>query len=394
MAMISRVVLIVLDGVGIGELPDAAAYGDEGSNTLVNTARHVGGLNMPHLQRLGLGNIADIPGVPPASAPQGCFGRMAERSAGKDTTTGHWELAGLWLDKPFPTYPDGFPSSLLNDFERIIGRGTLGNKPASGTVIIEELGPKHMQTGKPIVYTSADSVFQLAAHEQIVPVEQLYDMCLKARQLLTGEHAVGRVIARPFVGEPGQFVRTPRRKDFSLPPPDATVLDILVQAGIPVLGVGKIYDIFAGKGISASYPTKGNMETVDEVLRLLKETAGPAFIFANCIDFDSLWGHRNDPEGMAKGLEQFDARVPELLSSLQEGDLIIFVADHGNDPTTPSTDHSREYTPLLCYGPALAQGIDLGTRQTFADVAATVAQVFDVDKPRRGDSFLNELHRR
>lgn len=386
-----RVALIVLDGVGIGELPDAHAYGDVGSNTLVNTAREVGGLHMPRLQRLGLGNIVDIPGVPRVSAPDGCYGRMAERSKGKDTTTGHWELAGLWLDTPFPTYPNGFPASVMQLFEQRIGRGTLGNTVASGTVIIEELGAQHMRTGQPIVYTSADSVFQIAAHEEVVPIDELYAMCRIARQLLTGEHAVGRVIARPFIGEPGGFTRTQRRRDFSVEPPQPTVLDALVAAGVPVLGVGKIADIFAGRGISTSYPTKGNTETVDEVIRLLREQAGPALVFANCIDFDALWGHRNDPHGMAKALEQFDARVPELLDALRPDDLVLFVADHGNDPTTPSTDHSREYVPLLCYGPSIARGVDLGTRATFADVAATLAQMFNVERPRHGRSFLAQL---
>lgn len=386
-----RVVLIVLDGVGIGALPDAHLYGDVGSNTLVNTARHVGGLRLPHLQRLGLGNIVDTPGVPPASKPAASFGRMAERSAGKDTTTGHWELAGLWLEKPFPTYPQGFPAEVIDQFERLIDRGSLGNVPASGTVIIEQLGEPHIQTGKPIVYTSADSVFQIAAHEDVIPVQQLYDMCEKARQLLMGEHGVGRVIARPFIGEPGNFTRTTRRKDFSLEPPEATVLDILTERGIPVIGVGKISDIFAGKGVGASFPTKGNMDTVDEVVRLLKAQRGPAFIFANCIDFDSLWGHRNNPEGMAEGLQQFDARIPEILAHVGPGDLLMLVADHGNDPTTPSTDHSREYVPLICYGPACAQGVDLGTRATFADVAATIAESFAVNMPPHGTSFLQQL---
>lgn len=383
-----RAVLIVLDGVGIGAAPDAASYGDEGSDTLGNTARAVGGLHMPHMQRLGLGNITDVPGVPPVERPEACYGRMMERSAGKDTTTGHWELAGLRLDTPFPTYPSGFPAGVIEAFSTRIGRGVLGNVVASGTVIIEQLGEEHMRTGKPIVYTSADSVFQIAAHEDIIPIDELYDMCRSARDVLEGEHAVGRVIARPFIGEQGNFTRTYRRRDFSLEPPTSTVLDKLVARGVSVIGVGKIEDIFAGKGISESYPTEGNMHTLDETVRLLREHDGPALLFANCIDFDALWGHRNDPKGMAAGLEQFDERIPDLLAALRPADLLLFVADHGNDPTTPSTDHSREYVPLLAYGPSLQGGVNLGTRDTFADVAATLSDFFDVDRPEHGSSFL------
>ena len=386
-----RTALIVLDGIGVGELPDAGRFGDEGSNTLRNTALAVGGLNLPHLGRLGLGRILDLPGVPPDPAPIGCFGRMAEQSAGKDTTTGHWELAGVILDRPFPVYPNGFPPEVIDAFSAAIGRGVLGNKPASGTAIIEELGEEHMRTGKPIVYTSADSVFQIAAHEAIIPVEQLYEICRIARDILQGEHAVGRVIARPFVGEPGKFQRTARRKDFSLPPPRPTVLDRLVAAGVPVFSVGKIEDIFAGQGITAGQRTKSNMETVDGVISRLRTEAGPCLVFANCIDFDMLYGHRNDPEGMARALAEFDARVPEILDSLRPGDLLIVVGDHGNDPTTPSTDHSREYTPLLCYSPHGRTGVSLGTRATFADVAATLAEYFAVEPPEAGTSFLKDV---
>ncbi|MFO7311543.1 MAG: phosphopentomutase [Bacillota bacterium] len=386
-----RTALIVLDGIGVGELPDAGRFGDEGSNTLRNTALAVGGLNLPHLGRLGLGHILDLPGVPPDPAPIGCFGRMAEQAAGKDTTTGHWELAGVILDRPFPVYPNGFPREVIDAFTAAIGRGVLGNKPASGTAIIDELGEEHMRTGKPIVYTSADSVFQIAAHEEIIPVEQLYEMCQIAREILQGEHAVGRVIARPFVGQPGNFQRTARRKDFSLPPPRPTVLDRLVAAGVPVFSVGKIEDIFAGQGITAGQRTKNNMETVDGVISRLRTEAGPCLVFANCIDFDMLYGHRNDPEGMARALAEFDARVPEILDSLRPGDLLIVVGDHGNDPTTPSTDHSREYTPLLCYSPNGRAGVSLGTRATFADVAATLAEYFAVEPPEAGTSFLKDV---
>lgn len=387
-----RAALIVLDGVGIGDAPDAGLYGDEGSDTLGNTARAVGGLHMPHMQRLGLGNAADVAGVPPAANPAGCYGRLTERSAGKDTTTGHWELAGLLLDEPFPTYPDGFPEEVIAAFSEGIGQGVLGNVVASGTVIIEQLGADHMRTGKPIVYTSADSVFQIAAHEEVVPVEALYDMCRVARKLLRGSHAVGRVIARPFVGQPGAFRRTHRRRDFSVKPPAPTLLDALGARDVPVLGIGKIEDIFAGEGVARSYPTRGNMHTVDETVRLLREQTGPAFLFANCIDFDALWGHRNDVEGMARGLQEFDARVPELLDALGPDDLLLFTADHGNDPTTPSTDHSRERVPLLAYGPNFRQGVDLGTRDTFADVAATVAELFGAEKPAFGQSFLSLMN--
>jgi len=386
-----RTALIVLDGIGVGELPDAGRFGDEGSNTLRNTALAVGGLNLPHLGRLGLGHLLDLPGVPPDPAPIGCFGRMAEQAAGKDTTTGHWELAGVILDRPFPVYPNGFPREVIDAFTAAIGRGVLGNKPASGTAIIDELGEEHMRTGKPIVYTSADSVFQIAAHEEIIPVEQLYEMCQIAREILQGEHAVGRVIARPFVGQPGNFQRTARRKDFSLPPPRPTVLDRLVAAGVPVFSVGKIEDIFAGQGITAGQRTKNNMETVDGVISRLRTEAGPCLVFANCIDFDMLYGHRNDPEGMARALAEFDARVPEILDSLRPGDLLIVVGDHGNDPTTPSTDHSREYTPLLCYSPNGRAGVSLGTRATFADVAATLAEYFAVEPPEAGTSFLKDV---
>jgi len=387
----ARAALIVLDGVGVGELPDAARFGDVGSNTLRNTALAVGGLRLPQLGRLGLGNILEVPGVPPDSAPIGCYGRMAEQAAGKDTTSGHWELAGVILDRPFPVYPNGFPPEVLDAFTAAIGRGVLGNKPASGTVIIEELGAEHMRTGKPIVYTSADSVFQIAAHEDVIPVEELYEMCRIAREILTGQHAVGRVIARPFVGSPGRFQRTPRRKDFSLAPPRPTVLDRLVAAGIPVFSVGKIEDIFAGRGITAGQRTENNMQTVDGVLQRLRRETGPCLIFANCIDFDMLYGHRNDVEGMARALEEFDARVPELLEALRPGDILLVVSDHGNDPTTPSTDHDREHALLLCYSPDGRAGVNLGTRSTFADVAATLAEFFSVDPPEVGTSFLRDI---
>ncbi|NMA61852.1 MAG: phosphopentomutase [Firmicutes bacterium] len=388
--MMKRIAIIVLDSVGVGELPDAHLYGDVGSNTLGNTAKAVGGLKMPYAQALGLGNIIPIEGVPQTTLAQGAWGKMAERSAGKDTTTGHWEIAGLILDSPFPTYPNGFPPEVIEEFERRIGRKTLANYPASGTTIIEELGEEHVKTGFPIVYTSADSVFQIAAHEEVVPLETLYEWCTIAREILQGEHAVGRVIARPFVGEVGSFKRTPNRHDYSLPPFQPTVLNALVEAGIAVHGVGKINDIFAGQGISTTTPTKNNMEGVDAVIRLLQEKQENCLIFANLVDFDMLWGHRNDPVNYAKGLEEFDARLPEILGALQDGDFVLITADHGCDPTTPSTDHSREYVPLLVAGPSI-KSKDLGTRNTFADVAKTVSDYFEVNYETVGESFLEVI---
>lgn len=382
-----RAVIIVLDSVGAGELPDAYLYGDQGSNTLGNVAKAAGGLQMPHAQKLGLGNIIPILGVKPNLSPQGAWGKMAEMSPGKDTTTGHWEMAGLILKTPFPTYPRGFPREIVEEFQKRIGRGILGNYPASGTEIIEELGEEHLKTGFPIVYTSADSVFQLAAHEEKVPLETLYAWCLAAREILRGPHGVGRVIARPFLGSPGSFVRTVNRRDFSLPPFRPTVLDALMAAGIPVYGVGKIEDIFAGQGVAAAYPTANNGEGVDEILRLLRQKQERCLIFANLVDFDMLWGHRNDPQNYARGLEEFDLRLPELLDSLKATDLLLITADHGCDPTTAGTDHSREYVPLLAAGAQLKPA-DLGTRDTFADLGKTVADYFGVEYETLGTSFL------
>ncbi len=388
--MVLRVVLIVLDSVGVGALPDAADYGDVGSNTLANTARAVGGLRLPHLEALGLGQITEIQGVPPAPQPLGAYGRMAEASPAKDTTVGHWELAGLIAPRPLPTYPNGFPPDLVREFERRIGRKVLGNYPASGTVIIEALGAEHLRTGRPILYTSADSVFQVAAHEEVIPLEELYRICQIARELLQGEHAVGRVIARPFVGEPGRFVRTANRHDWSLLPPGETILDRLKAAGYAVQAVGKIEDIFAGRGITEAEHTTDNMHGVDVTLRFM--AAGrPGLIWANLVDLDMRWGHRNNPRAYADGLEAFDARLPELYAAMRPDDLLILTADHGCDPTTPSTDHSREYVPLLVYGQAARQGVNLGTRATFADVAATLADLFALTPWPVGTSFRPEL---
>lgn len=383
--------MFVLDSVGVGELPDAGDYGDSGSNTLGNISRAVGGLNMPNLGRLGLGNIIHIEGVPPADNPAASYGRMAEKSAGKDTTTGHWEMAGIIMEKPFPVYPAGFPAGLIKSYEEKIGRKALGNKVASGTAIIEELGAEHMATGFPIVYTSADSVFQVAAHEEIIPLEELYRICRIAREMLIGEHAVGRVIARPFTGEPGRFRRTVNRRDFSLKPTGATLLDLLVDNGVQVTAVGKIKDIFDGQGITNSVLTKGNNEGMDKSLQLIESDIS-GLVFTNLVDFDMLYGHRNNPRGYADALEEFDRWLPRLLHALKEDDVLIITADHGCDPTTSSTDHSREYVPLLIYGRQVLGGVNLGVRETFADIAATVAEIFGLQF-YAGKSFWKQVYR-
>ena len=390
MSAFTRAIVIVLDSAGVGELPDAVRYGDEGSSTLSHTAKAVGGLKVPALEALGLGRIVPIRGVTPVPSPAGAFGKLTEQSPGKDSTTGHWELMGIILKRPFPTYPEGFPRELIAAFERAIGRKTLGNVPASGTEIIRQLGPEHLRTGYPIVYTSADSVFQIASHEDIIPVPRLYEMCAIARSLLTGEHAVSRVIARPFVGRPGAFTRTDRRKDFSLPPPEPTVLDRAVEAGLPVVGIGKIPDLFAERGITKSIHTHDDLDGMTQTVRAMGETER-GIIFTNLVDLDTKFGHRNDPEGYARDLEAIDTRIPEVQSRLTRSDLLVITADHGNDPTTPSTDHSREYTPLLVAGPLIRGGVDLGTRETFADVGATVADAIGVDWLGPGVSMLGRL---
>ena len=382
-----RVILTTLDGCGIGEMPDAAEYGDVGSNTVANTARAVGGLDLPNLQLMGLGNLADIPGVHSNPNPIASFGVMLEKSRGKDTIIGHWEIAGIITERPFPLYPHGFPPEVIEEFERAIGRGVLGNYPASGTEIIERLGKEHMRTGRPIVYTSADSVFQIAAHEDVISVEELYDMCLKAREILTGEHNVARVIARPFacaskrsaasrssMGEPGDFRRTANRKDFALKPPRPTVLDSLIEAGFPVVGIGKIGDIFAYQGISESIHTESDLDGIERMIEVIK-TAERGLIFTNLVDFDALYGHRNDPQGFANNLKLFDDHLPAIWQAMEDDDLLIITADHGVDPTTPSTDHSREKVPLLVYSKSVPAH-DLGERTTFADIAATLADLF------------------
>ncbi len=387
----SNFVLIVLDSVGVGELPDAHLYGDEGSNTLANTAKAVKGLNLPNLEGLGLGNIIPIMGVEARIDAQGSWGKMAEQSPGKDTTTGHWELAGIVLPQAFPTYPKGFPKDIIDAFTKAIDKQVLGNKVASGTEIIKELGLKHLQTGSPIVYTSADSVFQIAAHEEIVPLEKLYHWCQIARDILVGEQGVGRVIARPFIGQGPNFTRTNNRKDFSLEPIDKTILDYLSENQIQVTTIGKIYDIFAGRGITKHLPAKGNQDTVIQTIQSINQQES-GLIFANLVDFDSLWGHRNDYKGYANGLMDFDKVLPEIIAALKPDDLLLLTADHGCDPTTESTDHSREYVPLLVYGKKL-KAVDLGTRQSFTDVAQTIAEFYGLPPIFAGDSFLADIMR-
>ena len=387
-----RVIIVILDSVGMGELPDAAEYGDIGSNTLGNIAAAIEGFTLPNLERLGLGCIDGIHGYTAAKKPIGCFGRMAERSPGKDTTTGHWELAGITLENPFPTYPNGFPEEVVKRFEAAIGTKTLGNYAVSGTEIIKQLGQKHVKTGYPIIYTSADSVFQIAAHEGIIPIEKLYAVCIKARNILTGEHAVGRVIARPFIGTEGEFVRTDRRRDFSLKPIKKTVLDFIKGKGYEVKAVGKIEDIFAGQGITEAVHIHDNMDGIDKTLTYMKQKFD-GLIFTNLVEFDMNFGHRNNTYGYAQALLQFDNRLPELISALDENDILVLSADHGCDPTSASTDHSREYVPLLVYGRNIKQGVNLGTRKTFADLAQTLSEVFDTACDFRARSFYKDVRR-
>lgn len=388
--MKKRAILIVLDSAGIGALPDAAAFGDEGANTLGNIRRVRGRLALPNLYRLGLANIegSTLPDV--AAAPAGAFGRCAERTLAKDTTCGHWEMAGLPLDKPFRTYPNGFPADLMRRFEQAIGRGTLGNCVASGTEIIQRLGDEHVRTGFPIVYTSADSVFQIAAHEQVIPVEQLYQICETARSLLTGDNLVGRVIARPFIGSSGAYQRTERRRDYALPPFSDTILDALDGAGLPVVGIGKIEDIFCHRGVTIVDHTRNNPDGIAATQRFIESGEG-AFLFVNLVDFDMLYGHRNDVEGYAAALEAFDRALPAMLGALRENDILMVTADHGCDPTTPGTDHTREYIPLVVAGPHVRAGVNLGTRDTFADIGATVYEYLTGSRWRVGNSFLNDI---
>ena len=383
-----RALILVLDGVGCGEAPDTAAYGDEGSDTIGNIARAVGGLHLPTLQRLGLGNLASIAGVAETSEPVGAWGRMIPRSAGKDSTTGHWEIAGLRLDRPFPTYPNGFPAEVIDAFSRATGRPVLANSVASGTAVIDQYAEEQQATGGWIVYTSADSVFQVAAHEGLIPLEELYRACEIARDLLAAPHDVSRVIARPFEGTPGAWKRTANRRDYSLQPPGVTLLDALAEAGIPRAGVGKVDDLFAGRALRSRH----TVDNREGVAFLQDWISGPArgFCFANLVDFDQLYGHRNDVRGFQRALEDFDRALPSLLSALRDNDLLFITADHGNDPTTLSTDHARECVPLLAVG-APVLGVPLGARDTFSDLGATVAEWFGLSWRGNGSSFLSDM---
>lgn len=383
-----RVIWIVLDSVGVGEMPDAAAYGDVGSDTLGNIAR-LRGLKLPNLCRLGLGNLKPMPELPRAEHPEGAFGRCTLASPGKDTTTGHWEMVGVHLEKPFPVFPNGFPPEIMEPFEARIGRSTLGNKAASGTEIIEELGELHIETGSPIIYTSADSVFQVAAHEETIPLWELYRICEIAREILTGPYEVGRVIARPFEGEPGHFKRTSNRHDYAVAPPADMLLDKLADSDVPVYSVGKIFDVFLGRGIGEHVKTKNNTEGMAKTLTAMQE-APEGVIYVNLVDFDQQFGHRNDVEGYGAALEAFDAWLPSLEAALGPDDLVMLTADHGCDPTTPSTDHSREYTPLIAFGPKVKRGADLGLRATLSDMGQTIAENFGTSIVK-GTSFLPEL---
>ena len=384
---VPRVLVLVCDSFGVGDAPDAEAYGDAGSDTLGNTARAVGGIRAPNLEALGLGTLTAIEGVPARADPGTAHGRFTERSAGKDTTTGHWEMAGIVVERPFPLYPDGFPPEVIEPFERQIGRDVLGNVPASGTEIIERLGEEHVRTGRPIVYTSGDSVFQIATHTDVVPLAQLYEWCRVARRLLVGEHAVGRVIARPFAGPAGHYVRRPERRDFSVPPPGPTLLDRCVEHGVAVYGVGKIQDIFAGQGLTEGAYSDSNDHGVDLTIRYLRRP-GPALVYSNLVDFDSKYGHRNDPAGYARAIEALDRRLPDLVGALGGG-VLLLTGDHGCDPTTPSTDHSRERTPMLAAG-VPGGPHDVGVRSTYADLGATAAELLGVPWDLAGESFARE----
>ena len=383
-----RAAVIVLDGVGCGEAPDAARYGDAGSNTLGNLSRAVDGLDLPNLEQLGLGRVLPLEGVSPNVSPQAAWGRMRPASTGKDSTTGHWEMCGLHLARPFPTYPNGFPREIVEELERRSERGVLGNVVASGTEVIERYGDAHVRTGKLILYTSADSVFQVAAHEGVVPLEELYRICESAREMLVAPHDVARVIARPFIGTTAQYTRTSNRRDFSIAPPTQTLLDALAEAKIPRRGVGKVDDLFAGRAIVAEH-TSDNAAGIEAICRTLREQPS-GFLLANLVDFDQLWGHRNDVVGFHEGLRAFDRALPTILSTLREDDLLFLTADHGNDPTTPSTDHSREIVPLLAIGQRV-RPCDVGERPTFADLGATVAEWLGVSFRGRGTSFLSQL---
>lgn len=390
--MISRVIVIVLDGVGIGALPDAQEYGDQGSDTLGHIINHTT-IRIPHLYALGLKElVAGDLTKNISSSPKACYGKLAEKSPGKDSITGHWELMGLILDKPFPTYPHGFPDEIISAFKKKIGRNILGNKPASGTAIITELGDEHVKTGFPIVYTSADSVFQVAAHESVIPIEKLYEFCRIARRILAGRHGVGRVIARPFTGTSGIYKRiSGGRKDFSIKPPGKTILNAISDAGMNVVSVGKIIDIFSGSGITASYPTKDNVMGIEELIRVSKTENKKGLILGNLIDFDMLFGHRNNVEGFTQALEYFDKKLPEIMNAIGSNDVLIITADHGCDPTFPTTDHTREYVPILVTGMHIKNSINIGMRESFADVGATIIDLLGLNPWPSGKSFYHDI---
>lgn len=392
MSKYKRIFLIVMDSVGIGEAPDAKKYGDEGANTLGHIAEHMNGLYMPNMERLGLGNIHELKGIKKVEKPLAYYTKMQEKSVGKDTMTGHWELMGLFIDKPFQVFPEGFPKELIKELERKSGRKVIGNKPASGTEILEELGKEHIENGAIIVYTSADSVLQIAAHEEIIPLKELYDICEIARELtLEEKHMVGRVIARPFLGEPGNFQRTANRHDYALKPFNRIVMNELKDEGYDVFAIGKISDIYDGEGITESIRTKSNMDGMDKLIETLNmDFSGLSFV--NLVDFDAIYGHRRDPQGYGKALQEFDVRLLEVFQKIEEEDLLIITADHGNDPIHHGTDHTREYVPLLLYSPSMKNGgKEIPLRTTFADIGATLADNFGVEKPGYGASFIQEL---
>ena len=390
MTGLKRALLVVLDGVGAGENPDASDYGDAGASSLEHCAKAIGGLSLPNLGSIGLGNITPIEGTPPTDDARGAYGRMAEKAAGKDSTTGHWEMTGVVLHKALPTYPNGFPPEVVEAFERAIGRKVIGNKAASGTEIIQELGEEHVRTARPILYTSADSVFQVAAHQEVIPLTELYRMCEIARGLLTGEHAVGRVIARPFIGTPGAFTRTEHRRDFSLAPLGTTLLDVLKDAGKDVIGIGKIEDLFAGRGLTQRDHTETNRDGMAATLRWL-ERDFTGLLFVNLVEFDMLWGHRRDSEGYAQALREVDSWFSQVQRAMRPEDAIFFTADHGVDPTYRGTDHTREQVPLLAYGNPVKAGVNLGTRPTYADLGQTLAQAFEVEPLAAGNSFAYDI---
>lgn len=388
----NRAIWIVLDSVGMGEMYDAERFGDKGANTLGNISKAFGGLKLPNLSKLGLGNIDGITGFEKIENPLGCYARFEEASNGKDTTIGHWEMAGIISEKAFPTFPNGFPKDLIEKYENAIGRKVIGNKSASGTAIIQELGEEHCKTGNPIVYTSADSVFQIAAHESIISLQELYKICEIAREMLKDEFAVARVIARPFIGNAaGEFTRTSNRRDFSLVPPYDTILDKLKKANLNVMSVGKIEDIFCKKGITEAVHIVDNMDGVDKTLEYMKQDK-KGLIFTNLVDFDMKWGHRRDVQSYGNGLIQFDNRLPEILNSMTDEDILFITADHGCDPTFKGTDHTREYVPFIAYGKNIKHNINLGTRKTFADMGQTLAEMFNVEKLRNGESFLKQIY--